>query len=142
MAKPIRGKTTRTKFLTVKTGGTDYTPEFRFKLFRTLEGNLTMAAAYLEADYKKSFPDGAGLPSAPGSIPNVQTGHLRKTITWDTPRAFVRRIGSSLKPTAGNASYAFYLEMGTGKMAARPWLNPGLDRNRKVLARFIGTPMR
>lgn len=142
MPEQFRQWDSKGRFISTKVQATSYIPEFRYRLFRTLSTNLDMAAAYLEADYKKSFPDGSGVHSQPGEIPRAQTGHLRRTITWDAPANLIRRVGSSLKPSGGHSSYAFYLEMGTGRMAARPWLNPGLDRNRKVLARFVGTPMR
>ena len=76
--------------------------------------------------------------SASGEPPFVQTGHLRRSITFDSPNDTTRRVGSTLK-AEGSAehSYAFYMEMGTGKMAARPYLRPALLRNRKAILRTV-----
>ena len=55
-------------------------------------------------------------PSSPGNPPGVRTGFLRRA--WKTG---VRMNADS------KASYAGYLEDGTKKMAARPFVDPILD---------------
>ena len=54
--------------------------------------------------------------------PNVRTGRLRGSITW--------RIGSDAESlfadVGSNVEYAVYVEMGTSRMAARPFLRPAL----------------
>ena len=54
-------------------------------------------------------------PSAPGSPPGVRTGHLRRDWTMSS-------TAESIKIDSG-ASYAGYLEHGTRKMAARPFVD-------------------
>lgn len=65
-------------------------------------------------------------PSIPGFGPAVRTGRLRDSITW--------RLGSdSSGPYADIGSavlYAPYVELGTSRMAARPYLGPALDAGR------------
>lgn len=59
-------------------------------------------------------------PSRPGDYPKLVTGFLRRGVTYemdyDTPSA---RVGT-------NVPYGRYLELGTRKMARRPWLTNGL----------------
>lgn len=54
--------------------------------------------------------------------PNVRTGRLRASITW--------RLGtdglSSYADVGTAVEYSVYVEMGTSRMAARPFLRPAL----------------
>jgi HK97 gp10 family phage protein len=61
-----------------------------------------------------------------GGGPNVRTGRLRASITWrvgEDNRSVYADVGS-------NVEYAVYVEMGTGRMAARPFLRPALSAAR------------
>ena len=57
----------------------------------------------------------------------VDTGRLRGSITHDEPRAIpdglAVRIGTDVE-------YAAYVELGTSRMSARPYLRPALDAAR------------
>lgn len=76
--------------------------------------------------------------SAPGDPPFVQTGHLRRSITFDRPAPLQRRVGSTLRPEGGSDhSYAYYLEVGTGNMAARPYLRPAVHRLSGTITRMV-----
>jgi len=56
-------------------------------------------------------------PSAAGEYPHKQMGHLRRNIQSQFDRATVTaRVGT-------NVLYGKFLETGTRKMAARPWLS-------------------
>lgn len=57
-------------------------------------------------------------PSTPGSPPNVQHGRLRGSVAWEIVNG-VARVGTNVK-------YGRWLELGTAKMAARPWLRRAL----------------
>lgn len=57
-------------------------------------------------------------PSAPGEPPHVQTGQLRGSVAHERT-GMIARVGTNLKK--GRA-----LELGTSKMAARPWLRRAL----------------
>lgn len=65
-------------------------------------------------------------PSAPGQGPGVVSGLLRASITWrpgvDAQSPYVD-VGSAVE-------YAPYVELGTSRMAARPFLRPALDAAR------------
>lgn len=65
-------------------------------------------------------------PSVPGQGPAVRTGRLRGSITWrlgaDFQSPFVD-IGSAV-------FYAPFVELGTSRMAARPFLRPALESAR------------
>ena len=67
------------------------------------------------------------IAAAPGSAPNTDTGKLVSSIAvemdWDKREA---EVGSNL-------DYATWLELGTKKMDARPWLEPALKKNRDNL---------
>lgn len=65
-------------------------------------------------------------PGPPGGKPGVRTGRLRASITWrpgyDDTSPYVD-VGS-------NVLYAPYVELGTSRMAARPYLRPALEAAR------------
>lgn len=62
-----------------------------------------------------------------GGGPNVRTGRLRASITW--------RVGeddeSVFADVGSNVEYAVYVEMGTSRMTARPFLRPALPAARE-----------
>lgn len=75
-------------------------------------------------------------PSLPNNPPAVDTGTLRRSITFDveTDESKVTgRIGSTIL----NPPYGAYLEFGTSRMIQRPWLKPALERNREVIKEHI-----
>tara|TARA_R110002110_G_scaffold86024_7_gene224513 strand:+ start:95 stop:475 length:381 start_codon:yes stop_codon:yes gene_type:complete len=97
---------------------------------------LNKAAGFLTADIKKSFVSPA--PSRAGQAPAVDTGTMKRSITWDVPRKGIRRVGTTLQPEGNNlASYPMYLELGTKSIAPRPWLRVALARNKRTLARLL-----
>ncbi len=65
-------------------------------------------------------------PSMPGEGPGVVTGRLRGSITWR-----LGRDGFGTYVDVGSAVfYAPFLELGTRRMAARPFLRPALEAAR------------
>ena len=76
--------------------------------------------------------------SAPGGGPAVRTGRLRGSITWRFAGAggFLSTLSAGFGMATGlapitveigtNVEYAAYVELGTSKMAARPYLVPAL----------------
>lgn len=101
------------------------------QLFASVEGpagkHLTRLAIKIERAAKKSMtPGGTGtthVPSSPGQPPAVDTGRLRASITHEVGRdsgGLVAKVGT-------NVTYAAHLELGTSKMAARPFLRPALN---------------
>lgn len=72
-------------------------------------------------------------PSLPGEPPKKITGFLQRSIahkmSGDKQHAFV---GTGI-------DYGLYLEIGTVKMEARPFLRPTIDGNQDVIHRIITT---
>lgn len=68
--------------------------------------------------------------SAPGSPPAVDTGRLRDTISHVTRRdrnGLVAHVGSGANPAIPGTKTAAFLELGTRRMAPRPFLRPSLS---------------
>lgn len=78
--------------------------------------------------------------SVPGEPPFVQTGHLRRSITWKAPAQLVRLVGSFMPvKKKGKTNYAAALEYGTSRIMARPFLRPSLARCKKAIMKIIAT---
>jgi len=65
-------------------------------------------------DIKLSFGTS---PSAPGDPPGVDTGALRASMRWERGGQFQRIVYDGVE-------YGVYLEYGTSKMSARPFISP------------------
>jgi len=67
--------------------------------------------------------------SAPGEAPATDTGKLVSSIVGDAKglRAYIE----------ARSAYAVHLEFGTRNMAARPFLNPAVERNRERTALLL-----
>lgn len=63
--------------------------------------------------------------SPPGSPPNADTGELHTSIT-STRR---ETQNSVVVETGANTPYATHLELGTSKMAPRPYMSPAFRKN-------------
>jgi HK97 gp10 family phage protein len=69
--------------------------------------------------------------SRPGEYPRKQTGHLRRTITYEVDEVTqTARVGTNLL-------YGKFLELGTKRMKPRPFLRKTLMSERVVLARLL-----
>jgi HK97 gp10 family phage protein len=108
---------------------------------------MDKAGAMLEAEVKRKLGQGGGartgvlypgarsISSAPGEPPAYQSGVLQGGVTHRTERRGLKITGY-----VGVASvhYARMLEFGTSRMAARPFLRPGIRENagriRSILA--------
>ncbi len=88
----------------------------------TVHQKIEKAAIMIESDIKRSFVTS---PSPAGGPPGVDTGRLRTSITHEVERSgkeIIGRVGT-------NVDYAIPLEYGTSRMAARPFLRVGLNKN-------------
>lgn len=104
-----------------------------------VRNGLQSVGFFLESDIKRSFKPGHGRTyiihnkihraSAPGEPPAVLTGRLRSSIATDLKKNSVK-IGT-------NVEYAKSLEYGTSKVAARPFLRPALERNKREIPRVF-----
>jgi HK97 gp10 family phage protein len=74
--------------------------------------------------------------SAPGEPPASDTGTLARSIVIDVDtRAFTATVGSNVK-------YAPYLELGTSRMRARPFLSRALQLKRSQIVKVIQARLR
>ena len=73
-------------------------------------------------------PDGS-IASAPGQFPKTDTGNLVNNISTQTKTQGTTVIGMIIS----SAEYSKHLEFGTRHMAARPFMQPSLDRNAKKI---------
>jgi len=114
------------------------------KVDANFDARLDRTALMLQSDIVRQFKKGnptppGNTPSAPGEVPAVVTGTLKRSIAIETPRQHVRRIGSTIQPEGGQRhSRAIFLEFGTRFMAARPWLRPSLERNKSRIKKGLG----
>lgn len=66
---------------------------------------------------------GKHVASAPGQPPSPDFGTLRSSVSWEVAKdakGLVGRVGTNLE-------YGKHLELGTKRIAARPFLRPALD---------------
>ena len=93
---------------------------------------------------KENFPGRGGRPSAPGEIPTVQTGTLKRSINYEIISNHEGHVGPALgyqKKGAKPANYGYWLEVGSpgGRIKPRPYLRPALDREgKKIVECFNG----
>lgn len=79
--------------------------------------------------YTKYNPKRQHQASAAGEAPATDTGLLVSSITSNVKQSGTTLIGQIIAST----EYAPALEFGTTKMAARPFMQPALDKNRKKI---------
>lgn len=107
---------------------------------KQIDAGLYASAKQVESDAKRSVLQGkkSGAvykrrtvqhrASAPGEAPANDTGRLASSIVASLVRGANYAVVTAGK---GVAKYATMLEFGTSKMAARPFLFPAAERNRK-----------
>ena len=85
-----------------------------------------------ERSYGRVYERGSvvHVASAEGEAPNTDTGRLVSSIAVESPRRGLSYVGTSLE-------YGNYLEFGTTRMAARPWLRPAMKANEAELTQNI-----
>jgi len=96
---------------------------------RQVAGQVVRKAAYDVAGNAQASMErakhgrvyGAHQASAPGEAPAIDTGTLHNSIQVHMVRPLTAVV-------AVHAPYGLYLEMGTRRMAARPFLKPAVDK--------------
>ena len=118
------------------------------KVVNGVDKNLGKASEMLASDIRGSFPASGGSGtrsgggdarnvSEPGWIPHVQTGFLKRNIGVQRKGRLWYRVGTGVgnKESVG---YALWLELGTSRMEARPYMRPGLKRNKSRILKTAG----
>ena len=74
-------------------------------------------------------------PAKPGEVPHVRTAKLKKSIFWQYDRpTYTARVGTPVL-------YGKYLEQGTRKMAARPFIMPALFAMQSQITAILTAPV-
>ena len=84
--------------------------------------------------YKVSKTGKPHIASSPGNPPARLSGDLIKSIITDV-REWEAEVGSYIE---GSVPYPEYLEFGTKKMEARPWLAPAVEKHQDDIVNRIG----
>ncbi len=80
--------------------------------------------------YEKYNPRRTHRASAPGQAPASDTGNLVSKIT-------VRQDGKDKTNVESNADYSAFLEYGTSKMEARPFMLPAFEKSKKPIVNAV-----
>ena len=117
---------------TIKAGGNTvrwFGPAVTKKMQLTTKQRLKLAAESVANQVKRNIS--AGRPaSKPGDFPHVDTGRLRQSIFWTMKTRTTVIVGTPLK-------YGLFLEIGTARMAARPYLRRTLNEHRARIERIF-----
>jgi HK97 gp10 family phage protein len=73
-------------------------------------------------------------PSKPGDPPHKQTGRLLASVAFEI-QGLIGRVGTNLK-------YGRWLELGTRKMKARPWLRRAFNECQAQIQAILRQPMK
>jgi HK97 gp10 family phage protein len=101
--------------------------EFALKAMLRSHGGRDIARRAILVESQAKRNASTPPPSRPGQGPSVRTGRLRSSITW--------RLGEDAKgvyaDVGTNVHYAPFVELGTTRMRARPFLRPALAAARR-----------
>ena len=110
------------------------------KISGTMQDRLDACAmlwdGYAKQRLNQQVNRGGGNPSAPGGYPAMVTSHLRRNVMWE-------RLSGKLAVRVGtNVKYGKYLELGTRRMAKRPWMTLTNRQTKDRMRRILGRKMR
>jgi len=117
-----------------------------------LERRLTTAAILVTSRARKLIGiEGAGKPSKkggklryganpsrPGDPPHKQTGRLLASVAYEVSRKLLGQVSARV---GTNIKYGRWLELGTRKMKARPWLRRSLNEMLAAIRAIMRRPM-
>lgn len=89
-------------------------PKIEAKTYDAVEAALLAAGSEVQTQMQRNISATKG-PSAPGDFPGFQTRNLTLSVTTERVTPNRVRMGSPV-------FYGRFLEYGTSKMAARPWV--------------------
>ncbi len=111
-------------------------PRVKVKVTAGMQKNLTIAALFVVRKVKESLTIAGPTktrPETPASIagepPHRRTGTLARSITYEVLPG-TARVGTNVK-------YGKFLEVGTSKMMARPYLRPAVNKNQREIKRIL-----
>tara|TARA_A100001015_G_C14656859_1_gene581437 strand:+ start:52 stop:474 length:423 start_codon:yes stop_codon:yes gene_type:complete len=113
--------------------------DFERDALRATAKSALVVKAYAQEQIQRGTatgrPRGDGsFASAPGQFPKTDTGVLVSNISTEVKQEGKTVVGKIIS----SAPYSKHLEFGTTNMAARPFMQPSLDRNAdKIKAIFI-----
>ena len=106
-----------------------YGPKVKAKFDDIAKKKMTAAAIMVVNHAKMLLSIPYPPPSTPGESPHRRIGRLRASITWEM-HGRIARVGTNVK-------YGRILELGSSKMAARPWLRRALiEKTPQIKALF------
>ena len=73
-------------------------------------------------------------PSKPGEFPAKVTGRLAGSVTYNV----IHEAGRWLVRVGSPVIYGKFLELGTIRMAARPWVRPVMRKNAAFIRKLFG----
>ncbi len=85
--------------------------------------DLARRAVQVESAAKEALGGAFPPPSNPGEPPHLRSGRLRSSISWrlgEDEQGLYADIGT-------NVLYGYWLEVGTDRLAPRPYLRPALS---------------
>lgn len=102
-----------------------------------VENTAKLGMTNTETDPTKAYKRGTRThyASQEGSYPAVDYGPLRQSLTHDVEQdgsTVVGRVGTNLKE-------GLMTELGTSKMAPRPWLKPSIEVNKEKIHSIIAS---
>ena len=110
------------------------------ELLKRLSQNMIKAMMFSEGEVKKAISRGnvdGKNPSSPGEPPKVVTGTLRSSIDIEISRDNLGVSGFVGVRKGAAEDYGLFLELGTHKMAARPFLRPTIAKHKRKILRMI-----
>ena len=124
------------------------------KIYTEMGKTLVKACALIQRDAQESMRDTqidtsktyytynkskAHHPSVEGNPPAVDTGTLRRSITYQVDE---NKLEGEVGSVITNPPYGAYLELGTSRMKPRKWLQPAIDRNIGELKQMVGNTIK
>ena len=102
---------------------------------------MNKAAHTLAIEVKQSFQKATlHKPSEPGETPAIQTGTLRRSIIADILKdggEYIGLVGPMATVGGKSLKYAYWLEFGTPRMRARPYLRPAVEKLKREIYNIL-----
>lgn len=100
----------------------------------TIQRNAMELMRDTEIDYSRTYKKGHH-PSKEGNPPAIDTGNLRRSITYEVDETKgVGLVGS----TQRDAPYGVYLEYGTSRgLMPRPWMQPAIKKSLETIGKLF-----